>query len=146
MNNKQFDAWAEGLGLEFFQPHELRFLGGSHYLPKGKASGKNSLPPKAMLKNMERLARAADEIRRRLGSPVRILSGYRAPEYNRAISEARASHHMSFRALDLGPMRATVPQILKVCREVRRDGFFVGGIGRYSSFVHIDDRGANVNF
>jgi ribosomal protein L17 len=52
MTNAQFDAWAESLGLEFFQPHELRFLGGSHYLPKGKASGKNTLPPKAMLANM----------------------------------------------------------------------------------------------
>jgi len=146
MTNAQFDAWAESLGLEFFQPHELRFLGGSHYLPKGKASGKNTLPPKAMLANMERLARAADAIRREFGHPLLIISAYRSPAYNSAIGGASKSYHKEFKALDLAPVRGSVAQLRAVCEKVRKAGGFTGGIGKYTTFVHIDDRGHNVNF
>jgi hypothetical protein len=146
MTIAQFDNWAASLELEYFQPHELRFLGGSHYLPSGRASGKNTLPPKAMLKNMERLARAADEIRREFGQPIRILSAYRSPAYNKAVGGASQSHHMRFQALDLAPMRGSVAQLRAACVKVRKAGGFTGGIGRYSSFIHIDNRGANVDF
>jgi uncharacterized protein YcbK (DUF882 family) len=144
MTNEQFDAWANGLGLEFFRPHELRFLGGQHY--QGKARGLNTLPPKALLRNMERLARALDQIRREFGQPIRILSGYRSYAYNRAIGGATYSRHMEFDALDIAPMRGTVARLHATCVAARKRGLFVGGIGRYSGFVHIDDRGTNTNW
>jgi hypothetical protein len=146
MTIAKFDNWATELELEFFQPHELRFLGGSHYLPTGRAAGLNGLPPKGLLTNMERLARAADAIRREFGHPVRILSAYRSAAYNAAVGGASRSEHMMFRALDLAPMRGSVAALHAACVKVRGRGGFVGGIGRYRSFVHIDDRGNNVNF
>ena len=147
MNAEQrFDQFFGNLGLEFFRPHEFRFLGGSHYLSSGKAAGLNGLPPRALWENMVPMARAADEIRRRFGRPIRILSAYRTPGYNAAVGGARASYHMAFCALDLAPMAGGVAELHRVARAVRREGGFSGGIGRYASFVHVDGRGDNVDF
>jgi hypothetical protein len=141
----EFDAWVKSLGLRYFQPHELRFLGNSHYT-KGRAHGKNTLPPKSIWNAMVPTIRAADEARERLGSGIIILSAYRSPAYNSAIGGAKWSRHMANDALDLAPTRATVAALRKVLMDVRAEGKFQGGIGRYPNFIHIDNRGANVNF
>lgn len=138
---QKFDAWAETLGLKYFAPHELRFLGSSHYAARGKASGKNYLPPKELWPNIVRVARAADLARAELGSPIRILSAFRSPEYNRAIGGAKYSRHLQFDALDLAPMDGKVATLHRIVKRLRKEGVFCGGIGRYPSFVHIDNRG-----
>jgi hypothetical protein len=144
--NQRFDTWAAGLNLKHFAPHELRFLGGSHYLPTGRAAGKNTLPPRALWENIAPVAKAADLARAELGSAMRILSAYRSPEYNLAVGGARFSRHLQFDALDLAPVNGQVATLHRILVRLRRAGIFTGGIGRYPSFVHIDARGHNVDF
>ena len=142
---KDFVAFVECMGLRFFKAHEIGFLGGSHYT-LGKAHGLNALPHRNLWPNIVATARAADEIRARLGSPVIILSGYRNEAYNKAVGGAVRSRHLSFDALDLAAPLAGTARLLAAARAVRKAGFFTGGIGSYPGFVHIDNRGANVDF
>lgn len=138
---QSFDKWAASLGLRYFSPHEIRFLGGSHYLPTGRTAGKNTLPPRPLWQNIVPALRAADMARAELGSPIRILSAYRSPEYNRAIGGAKYSRHLQFDALDLAPMDGRVTTLHRLLKRLRKEGIFTGGIGKYSTFVHIDHRG-----
>jgi hypothetical protein len=142
---EEFDGWVATLGLKHFQPHEVRFLGNSHYA-SGKAQGKNGLPPKALRARLVPVLKAADEARERLGATIIILSAYRAPAYNKAIGGAKYSRHMECDALDLAAPKASTAKLRAVLKELRKDGWFTGGIGKYPDFVHIDNRGANVDF
>lgn len=142
----EFDAWVASLGLKHFQPHEVRFLGNSHYA-SGKAQGKNGLPPKSIRSRLVPVLRAADEARERLGVSIIILSAYRAPAYNAAIGGAKYSRHMECDALDLAAPKTSVTKLRAVLKQLRKEGWFTGGMGlKYPSFVHIDNRGANVDF
>lgn len=144
---KSFDAWFDAqLALRFFKAHELRFMGGSHYDHRSRAHGLNTLPPRELWENIMEIAGVADMARGDLGSPVRILSAYRSPAYNKAIGGATASRHVCFDALDLAPLDGRVGMLLRILKRLRREGHFKGGIGSYPGFVHIDNRGANVDF
>lgn len=67
------------------------------------------------------------------GRPLRIVSGYRSPAYNRRIGGARNSQHIYGRAADLEPGRCTVAQAL-ACGAV--------GVGHddHGWVVHLDVR------
>ncbi len=143
---EDFDAWVEGLNLRHFKPHEVRFLGNAHY-SNGKAAGLNKLPPKAMRARLVPVLRAADEARERLGTGVIILSSYRSPAYNTAIGGARASRHMQCDALDIAAPNIPVSKLRAMLKTLRKEGFFKGGLGlKYANFVHLDNRGNNVDF
>lgn len=142
---EEFDAWARGLKLRYFKPAELRTLGGSHYA-EGKAKGLNALPPKELWNNMAHTARMADEARHRLKSPIVIVSGYRNKAYNGAVGGASGSLHMQFNALDLQPAKEEVWRLHQIISQIRREGLFTGGIGKYNTFVHVDTRGKNADF
>ena len=141
----EFDEWVESLGLKHFKPHEVRFLGNSHYA-RGKAQGKNALPPKCKRTRLAPVLLAADEARERLGASIIILSAYRAPAYNVAIGGAKYSRHMECDALDLAAPKSTATKLRTVLLQLRKEGWFTGGVGKYPSFVHIDNRGHNVDF
>jgi uncharacterized protein YcbK (DUF882 family) len=142
----EFDAWVSSLGLQYFKAHEVRFLGNAHYAT-GKAQGLNALPPKKIRARLIPVLRAADEARARLGTTVVILSAYRAPAYNKAIGGAKFSRHVECDALDIAAPKVPVAKLRKVLKELRREGYFTGGLGlKYPGFVHLDNRGANVDF
>jgi hypothetical protein len=142
----EFDAWVATLGLRHFAPHEVRFLGNSHFA-SGKAKGKNTIPPKALRERLVPVLHAADEIRQRLGVGVVILSAYRSPAYNRAIRGAEFSRHVECDALDLAAPKVRITRLRAVAKELRKAGWFTGGLGlKYPEFVHIDNRGENVDF
>jgi uncharacterized protein YcbK (DUF882 family) len=143
---EEFDAWVESLELKHFRPHEVRFLGNSHY-SSGKAQGLNTLPPKALRARLIPVLRAADEARERLGTTIVILSGYRAPAYNRAIGGAKFSRHMECDALDIAAPKIPTSKLRACLKQLRKEGWFKGGLGlKYPSFVHLDNRGTNVDF
>lgn len=144
---KRFDAWAGGtLGLKHFAAPELRYMGGSHYDPKSKAHGLNTLPPPELWEMMEETAAIADLARERMGSGLIVLSAYRSPAYNKAVGGAKSSRHLCFNALDLAPVNGNVAALHKVLKALRKEGHFKGGIGRYPTFCHVDTRGYNVDF
>lgn len=100
-----------------------------------------------MWKSMAGTLKATDRIASALGQPVReVTSAYRSPGYNRRCPGAkRNSWHMQNFALDL-KFNASPWQVAKAARYVRSKGYFKGGIGRYSSFTHVDTRGQNIDW
>jgi N-acetylmuramoyl-L-alanine amidase len=96
---------------------------------------------------MKLTAQMADEIRHRLGRPIRILSAYRNAAYNTCIGGESASYHMQFNALDITTDGASAIALRDIARSVRASNSgFTGGIGLYSTFIHIDTRGYEANW
>lgn len=77
------------------------------------------------------------QIRNYFGKPVTINSAYRTPTYNIKVGGTVYSQHLYGKAADIsvkgiapGKVAAYTETLLKNC----------GGIGRYSTFTHIDVR------
>lgn len=74
------------------------------------------------------------------GKPIIISSGYRGPDYNRAVAGEPGSLHLRFSAFDFrvpGFSPLALARILVGHSEAGKLG-----IGCYPSFVHIDTRGS----
>jgi hypothetical protein len=65
------------------------------------ARGIDNRPPQAVVANLRVLARGLDRVRRLLGHPLVINSGYRCPELNVAVGGAARSQHTEGFACDL---------------------------------------------
>lgn len=142
-----FSSLINGLGLRYFTPREFIYLGAGH--GSGHCKGKNTPPAEHLWNNIIPTALMLDEIRHRLGTPVRILSGYRNKAYNDCIGGTDSSLHMQFKALDWTCDTGNVSDWQRVANEVRKEKpEFAGGIGRYdtSRFIHIDTRGHNADW
>lgn len=98
--------------------------------------------PEALQPNVIRLCGALEVIRARVGKPLRVLSGYRTPEYNSSRpGTAKNSQHCQGKAADLAAT-GIAPEVLKgVIANLIRDGLIPnGGLGLYEGFVHYDQR------
>lgn len=141
-----FDQFIRGLNLRNFTTNEFLVLGGAHN-SNGPCAGKNTYPPRHLWPNIAETARVLDHLRDRLGKPIAITNAYRAPGYNRCIGGAKASQHMKFTALDFKVRGMKAPDVAAALRMLRdRENLFVGGIGRYNSFTHVDTRGTNATW
>jgi N-acetylmuramoyl-L-alanine amidase len=143
-----FETFIADLGLMHFKAIEFLFLGNSN-APGRSCDGRNALPPQSLWPKIAHSALMLDEIRARLGAPVRILSCYRNASYNSCVGGASGSLHMQFNAIDWRCDSGTVDEWHSAAIAVRqsRSGF-AGGIGAYrnSGFVHIDTRGSNADW
>lgn len=132
--------------LRYFRPSEFMFLGSSHSNPNHQGYRKNHEPPSQIWPNILKTADVIDEIRHRLMKPINITCAYRSPAYNAAVGGGERSQHKQFRAVDFVSSRATGEELYRVAMDLRQSGFFVGGIGRYSTFCHVDTRNRNANW
>lgn len=128
-----------------FEATELLYPGSGN--GSGPCMGLNSDPPEDLWENAVALAVLLQAIRTTFSAPVRISSCYRSPAYNACIGGADRSQHMRFTAADITIANGKTPlswynQILKM----RNEGVFVGGVGRYNTFVHVDVRGQNATW
>ncbi|YCM45524.1 D-Ala-D-Ala carboxypeptidase family metallohydrolase [Verrucomicrobiaceae bacterium 227] len=139
---QNYAKYLEGLRLKFVTPLQVIK---AH--AKTKGSLWNTLPPKSMWRAMAGTLQAADHIAATLGKPIKdVTSAYRSPAYNRRCPGAKSqSWHMQNFALDL-QFGVSPRTVASVARQLRSRGLFKGGIGRYSSFTHIDTRGTNVDW
>jgi len=107
----------------------------------------NTLPPKAMWRNISSTLKVVDALAFRLELPVNeLVSIYRSPAYNSRCPGAKSnSYHMRNNATDV---RFTCPpgKVAAMARAMRGAGLYQGGVGRYSSFTHIDTRGKNADW
>lgn len=72
--------------------------------------------------------------------PIEILSAYRTEKHNKAVGGAKNSMHLEGKALDLRPPKGvSVGSFYSVIR-AKADDLGVRGLGRYSTFVHVDIR------
>lgn len=137
--------WRERLPeIMHFKPREFLFKGASHV-----RNGLNTDPPKELWANVVPLVKVLDRVRADIGKPVKLISVYRSPAYNRAVGGAANSCHMRFIAADFtvvgdGDVRGWA----RAVHRLRDRNLFTGGIGVYPGrkFVHVDVRGHNVNW
>jgi hypothetical protein len=148
MNSKSTETVTQRLsrlmgaaGIEHFGPGEVLTLGAAH-----ASNGLNTLPPLSIVHQIMPTLVVVDSLRDHLKSPVTILSGYRSEAYNKAIGGAKASMHRQFRALDISAKNHTAAKVSEILKRWRDQGLWRGGLGRYASFVHIDDRTANADW
>jgi len=142
---KQFSG-AKADFQRLLDQHGVRYFNADEVFFRGARDAKlqlNTDPPRALWPSLLAVTKVADEARHRLGKAVKINSAYRNAAYNRAIGGASASIHMRGGALDLSGSPVTLRRIL---REMRDEGLFRGGIGRYPTFTHVDVRGKNVDW
>lgn len=107
----------------------------------------NSLPPRKMWKNIAPTLKAIDRVGESLGCDAsEVVSAYRSPAYNaRCRGASSRSWHQSNVAVDVKfPVRPS--SVAHASRALRSRGVFKGGIGRYSTFTHIDTRGRNADW
>ncbi len=137
-----YARYLKGLRLKFVTPEQVIK---AHARRKGSVW--NSLPPMSMWRSMGSTLKAADRLAATIGMPVKtVTSAYRSPAYNRRCPGAkRNSWHMRNYALDLQFSTSTY-KVAQAARYIRDKGYFKGGVGRYSSFVHIDTRGHNADW
>jgi hypothetical protein len=143
--NAEFNAFfaATFPGLTEFSP--------SDFLVKGGLNATNHLntdPPKELWPNVKELVRVLVALKQRLGNPsITFNSVYRSPRYNASVGGASSSQHMRFTAADIVIHNGGNPSDwANVLRGMRQGGLFKGGIGLYSSFVHVDTRGFNADW
>lgn len=108
-----------------------RFAGSAHFKAREFACPHCgvSLARPALLLRLEQL-------RRIVGRPIRIVSGYRCPVHNEAVGGARNSQHMYASAADLPERVATPSQAVAA-------GFT--GVGRHGGWaIHVDVRDGSV--
>lgn len=90
------------------------------------------LPAPWILDNLKALANRLQVIRDLLGRPIRITSGYRTPEHNKAVGGEPNSYHLKGMAADIvvdGMTPTAVQNYL---------GRWSGGLGSYPNFTHVD--------
>ncbi|OUV10655.1 MAG: hypothetical protein CBC46_11210 [Verrucomicrobiaceae bacterium TMED86] len=139
---QSYADYLAGLRLKYVTPMQVIE---SH--AKKKGSVWNALPPRSMWRNMGTSLKVTDKIAAQVGTPVReVTSAYRSPAYNRRCPGAKSqSWHMKNCALDL-KFATYTSRVAAAARYLRSKGVFKGGVGRYSSFIHVDTRGHNVDW
>ena len=103
--------------------------------------------PDDLMDNLRDLVENLQIIRDTIGEPVRVISGYRSPKYNKKIDGAKRSQHMKAKAADI-VIRGMKPievhsAIIKLIKEGK---IKKGGVGLYKYFVHYDVRGFNARW
>jgi uncharacterized protein YcbK (DUF882 family) len=103
--------------------------------------------PEDLMMNVERLAENLQVLRDHIGKPIRVISGYRSPTYNRKIGGARKSQHMVAKAADIKVSGMHPDDVRQEILTLIKEGkMAVGGVGRYTTFTHYDIRGWNARW
>lgn len=134
---------------KWFNRHKFQHFTASEftsYFEVTRRGVTNSYPPESMWPNIIHALRVVDELRDHFGKSCVILSSYRSAEYNRKCGGVSNSQHRFFRALDIAVVGVSPQDVYNRLLTMRRAGRFTGGLGLYSTFVHLDTRDYNANW
>ena len=85
------------------------------------------------------LINGLEELRKKVGKPLCITSGFRCVVHNKRVGGAPNSQHIYGTAADVRvPQGVTPKRLAELAEEI--DVFRNGGIGIYPTFVHVDVR------
>ncbi|CRH84849.1 Peptidase M15 [Chlamydia trachomatis] len=82
------------------------------------------------------LVTTLEKIREYFNAPVKINSGYRTPSWNQKVNGASNSYHCKGMAADIIVKGHTSEEVAKYANSIMH----LGGIIKYTNFVHIDVR------
>lgn len=138
----RYANYIKGLKLKNVSPYMVLH---PHFKTRGRTQ--NSLPPRYMWKRIAATLKVVDQLSSSMRKPVsELLSIYRSPAYNRAVRGRSRSQHLENRAVDVRFKGASAYTVSRYARKIRSQGAFRGGVGRYSSFTHVDTRGHNADW
>ena len=100
--------------------------------------------PLEVLENVKLLAIQLQKIRDYVGLPIRINSAYRSEAHNELIGGVKTSQHILGKAADITIDTFTPDEVVGVIENLLVNemlgSFYIGGLGRYKTFTHIDIR------
>jgi len=100
--------------------------------------------PSGVLLNIERLAVELQLLRTRCGASITINSAYRCKAHNKSVGGAKSSQHLLGKAADIVIKGFTPDEVVNIVYDMLEnpflEGMYVGGVGRYNSFTHLDIR------
>lgn len=98
--------------------------------------------PKDVYYNIQKLANQLQFVRDYLNRPIKINSGYRSLNHNKAIGGAPNSQHVLGKAADI-VIKGLDPKLVYEILEdlISKGEILQGGLGLYKNFVHYDIRG-----
>jgi len=85
-----------------------------------------------------RLVYLLEKLRKKVGEPILVSSGYRCPKHNKVIGGAKHSYHMQGKAADIYTKRTSVEELGRLAHEV---GFPTVILYPRHGFIHVDIRG-----
>lgn len=95
--------------------------------------------PKGYYANCQKLMNLLEEIRAACGNrAITITSGYRTESYNKKVDGAKQSQHLYAAAADIKVSGMGASEVYKLCDRLVGSR---GGVGKYSTFTHVDVRG-----
>lgn len=101
--------------------------------------GLDNTPDNEALANLVKTAHGMEEVRKLLGTPILISSGYRSPEVNKAVGGSKNSQHTQGQAVDfIAPKFGTPAQIVSAIRQ--SDIAYDQVILEFNRWVHISFR------
>ncbi len=140
-DGERLQTLLEDAGVRYFHASELLFL------PKLDRYAHGRELDGDILRNLVATARCADFLRREVGLPLCVTSGYRPREYNALVNGSAKSQHLMGKAVDLNLIaRDRTPEKIELLRKraVRlwsQRIMGLGGLGLYSSpkyRIHLD--------
>ncbi len=103
--------------------------------------------PEDLMENVQLLCDNLQVLRDHIGKPIRVISGYRSPKYNRRIGGAKRSQHMQAKAADIKVKGMTPSEVkAEIVKLIKEGKMMSGGIGLYTTFTHYDVRGRNARW
>jgi len=100
--------------------------------------------PLDVLENVKLLAIQLQKIREYAGKPIRINSAYRSESHNEAIGGVKTSQHILGKAADITIDTFTPDEVVSIIENMLTNemlgGFYIGGLGSYNTFTHVDIR------
>ena len=103
--------------------------------------------PEDLLDNVSLLCENLQVLRDHIGKPIRVISGYRSPKYNRRIGGAKRSQHMLAKAADIKVSGMTPSEVKsEIVKLIKEGKMKSGGVGLYTTFTHYDVRGRNARW
>jgi uncharacterized protein YcbK (DUF882 family) len=103
------------------------------------ASADGTAPSGEVLKNLTELAKNLEVLRKHIGQPIRVTSGFRSREHNRKIGGAPGSFHILGMAADIQVANMTPEQVAKAIELLIKEGKMKqGGLGIYRTWIHYD--------
>jgi uncharacterized protein YcbK (DUF882 family) len=100
--------------------------------------------PLDVLENVKLLAIQLQKIREYAGKPIRINSAYRSESHNKAIGGVKTSQHILGKAADITIDTFTPDEVVSIIENMLTNemlgGFYIGGLGSYNTFTHVDIR------
>jgi uncharacterized protein YcbK (DUF882 family) len=111
------------------------------------ASADGTAPSGDVLENLTELAKNLEVLRKHLGQPIRITSGFRSREHNKKIGGATNSYHILGMAADIQVAKMKPEDVAKAIELLIKEGKMKeGGIGIYKTWLHYDHRGTKARW